>query len=110
MTHWNTSDSLQPGKPPRGHIVRYPDDRVEIVDDRFKKYKLGTAAVELLWTGGRWLEGPVWFGDGRYLLVSDIPNNRILKWEEETGEMSVFRKPSNNTNGNTRDRQGRLVS
>jgi len=56
------------------------------------------------------LEGPVWFGDGRYLLVSDIPNNRILKWEEETGEVSVYRKPSNNTNGHTRDRQGRLIS
>ena len=91
-------------------IVRYPDCRVEVLDDRFTKYKLGTAALEMLWTGGRWLEGPVWFGDGRYLLVSDIPNNRILKWEEETGEMSVFRKPSNNTNGNTRDRQGRLIS
>ena len=91
-------------------IVRYPDERVEVLDDRFAKYKLGTAALEMLWTGGRWLEGPVWFGDGRYLLVSDIPNNRILKWEEQTGEMSVYRKPSNNTNGNTRDRQGRLVS
>lgn len=91
-------------------IVRYPDDRIEILDDRFTKYKLGTAALELLWTGGRWLEGPVWFGDGRYLLVSDIPNNRILKWEEQTGEMSVYRQPSNNTNGNTRDRQGRLIS
>ena len=56
------------------------------------------------------MEGPVWFGDGRHLLFSDIPNNRILKWEEETGEVTVFRRPSNNTNGNTRDRQGRLVS
>ena len=52
----------------------------------------------------------MWFGDGRYLLWSDIPNNRILKWEEETGAVSVFRKPSNNANGNTRDRQGRLVT
>ncbi|MEO8498498.1 MAG: SMP-30/gluconolactonase/LRE family protein, partial [Planctomycetota bacterium] len=52
----------------------------------------------------------VWFGDGRYLLWSDIPNNRIMKWEEETGAVSVFRKPSNNSNGNTRDRQGRLVT
>ena len=55
-------------------------------------------------------EGPVWFGDGRYLLWSDIPNNRIMKWEEETGRVSVFRKPSNNANGNTRDRQGRLIT
>jgi gluconolactonase len=58
----------------------------------------------------RWGEGPVWFGDGRYLLVSDIPNQRILKWEEETGAVSIFRKPSNFANGNTRDRQGRLVT
>ncbi len=91
-------------------LVRYPDSRVEVLDDRFAKYKINSAALEMLWTGGRWLEGPVWFGGGRYLLFSDIPNNRILKWEEETGEVSVFRKPSNNTNGNTRDRQGRLVS
>ena len=91
-------------------IVRYPDSRLEVLDERFAKYKLANAALEMLWTGGRWLEGPVWFGDGRYLLFSDIPNNRILKWEEETGEVSVFRKPSNNTNGNTRDLQGRLLS
>ena len=61
-------------------------------------------------TGVRWSEGPVWFGDGRYLLWSDIPNNRIMKWDEETGAVSVFRKPSNNSNGNTRDRQGRLLT
>jgi gluconolactonase len=91
-------------------IVRYPDSRIETLDQRFAQYMLPNAAVEMLWTGGRWLEGPVWFGDGRYLLFSDIPNNRILKWEEETGEVSVYRKPSNNTNGNTRDRHGRLIS
>ena len=61
-------------------------------------------------TGCRWAEGPVWFGDGRYLLWSDIPNNRILKWEEETGAVSCSASPSNNANGNTRDRQGRLVT
>ena len=91
-------------------LVRYPDSRIEVLDDRFARYKLANAALEMLWTGGRWLEGPVWFGDGRYLLFSDIPNDRILKWGEETGEVSVFRKPSNNSNGNTRDRQGRLVT
>src|SRR5205814_8068732 len=53
---------------------------------------------------------PVWFGDGRFLLWSDIPNDRIMKWEEETGAISVFRKPSNYANGNTRDRQGRLIT
>jgi len=68
------------------------------------------AGVERLFTGCRWAEGPVWFGDGRYLLWSDIPNDRILKWEEETGAVSVFRKPSNYANGNYRDRQGRLVT
>jgi gluconolactonase len=58
----------------------------------------------------RWAEGPVWIGDGRYLLCSDIPNQRIIKWEEETGAVSVYRKPSNFANGNTRDRQGRLIT
>ena len=89
---------------------RYPDPAVRALDPSFTKYRLALAKVERLATGCRWSEGPVWFGDGRYLLWSDIPNNRILKWEEETGAVSVFRKPSNNANGNTRDRQGRLVT
>ncbi len=95
-----------------GHpaTVRYPDPAVEVVDPRFAKYRVGNAAVERLYTGTRWSEGPVWFGDGRYLLWSDIPNNRILRWVEETGEVSVFRSPSNYSNGNTRDKQGRLVT
>src|SRR5882672_323422 len=88
----------------------YPDSAIEIVDESFAKYRIGNAAVERLATGFRWSEGPVWFGDGRYLLWSDIPNNRIMRWEEETGRVSVFRKPSNNANGNTRDRQGRHVT
>ena len=89
---------------------RYPDPAIEILDARFAPYRIISAAVERLYTGCRWAEGPVWFGDGRYLLWSDIPNNRILRWEEETGAVSVFRKPSNFANGNTRDRQGRLVT
>ena len=76
----------------------------------FNRYRLPLASVERLATGCRWSEGPVYFGDGRYVLWSDIPNDRILKWEEETGAVSVFRKSSNNANGNTRDRQGRLVT
>ena len=88
---------------------RYPDPAIEVLDPRFLSYRLVSAAVERLATGMRWAEGPVWFGDGRYLLWSDIPNNRIMKWEEETGAVSVFRKPSNYANGHTRDRQGRLV-
>ena len=89
---------------------RYPDPSVRIVDQSFARYRLGLAKVERIATGLRWSEGPVWFGDGRYLLWSDIPNNRIMRWDEETGAMSVFRKPSNFANGNTRDRQGRLVT
>jgi len=91
-------------------IVRYPEPAVEVIDPRFGQYSLGSAAIELLATGGRWCEGPVWFGDARCLLWSDIPNDRILRWDEETGAVSAYRKPSNNANGNTRDRQGRLVT
>lgn len=91
-------------------VIGYPDPAVESLDPRFNKYRLGSAVVERLWTGGRWLEGPVWFGDGRYLLFSDIPNNRILRWSEDTGAVSVFRSDSHYSNGNTRDRQGRLIT
>lgn len=91
-------------------LVNYPDPNVETIDDRFKPYVLHTAGIERLFTGARWSEGPVWIGDARCLVWSDIPNNRMLRWDEETGAVSVFRKPSNNTNGNTRDREGRLVS
>jgi gluconolactonase len=90
--------------------VRYPDPAVQILDESFAKYRLFNAAVERLATGFRWAEGPVWFGDGRYVLWSDIPNDRIMRWDEETGAVSVFRKPSHFSNGNTRDRQGRLVT
>jgi gluconolactonase len=89
---------------------RYPDPAVKVLDPSFARYRLNLAKVERLGTGFRWCEGPVWFGDGRYLLWSDIPNDRILKWEEETGAISVFRKPSHFANGNTRDRQGRLLT
>src|SRR6201993_2056264 len=91
-------------------IVRYPDQRIKTLDPRFTPLVLGNAAVELIATGCRFTEGPVWFGDLRCLLWSDIPNDRIMKWDEETGAVSVFRKPSNFANGNTRDRQGRLVT
>jgi gluconolactonase len=88
----------------------YPDPRVEVLDPRFARYQVTHAAVERLATGFRWAEGPVWFGDGRFLLFSDIPNDRILRFDEETGAVSDFRRPSNFANGNTRDRQGRLVT
>lgn len=89
---------------------RYPDPAIEILDERFLKLRLFSANVERLVTGLRWAEGPVWFGDGRYLLVSDIPNNRVVRWDEATGAVSDFRNPSNNANGHFRDRQGRLLS
>ena len=60
------------------------DPAIEVLDERFAPCRIFNAAVERLYTGCRWAEGPVWFGDGRYLLWSDIPNDRILKWEEET--------------------------
>ena len=91
-------------------LVSYPDPAIEVIDERFKPYILTTAAVERLHTGARWAEGPVWFGDMRSLIWSDIPNNRLLRWSEETAQVCVFRSPSNNTNGNTRDGEGRLVS
>jgi gluconolactonase len=89
---------------------RYPDPAITALDGRFEKYWLKLSCVERLATGCRWSEGPVYFGDGRYLLWSDIPNNRILRWEEETGAVSIYRRPSNFANGHTRDRQGRLIS
>ncbi len=89
---------------------RYPDPAVRVLHDSFQRYRLPLASVERLAEGCRWSEGPVWFGDGRYVLWSDIPNNRILRWDEATGAVSTYRQPSNNANGHTRDRQGRLVT
>jgi gluconolactonase len=90
--------------------ARYPDPRVEVLDPGFARYRVNNASVERLYTGARWSEGPVWMGDWRSLLWSDIPNNRILRWDEASGRVSVYRQPSNNANGHARDRQGRLVS
>jgi len=89
---------------------RYPDPLVVAVDESFNRYRLPLAKVERLYTGTRWAEGPVWFGDRRCLIWSDVPGNRMYRWDEETGTTSVFRAPSANANGNTRDRQGRLLT
>ncbi len=102
---WGLAEEQERERP-----VGYPDPAVEVIDPRFGKYKVINAAVERLYVGTRWAEGPVWFGDGRYLLFSDIPNNRMLRWLEDTGEVSVFRNLSNYSNGNSRDRQGRLLT
>jgi gluconolactonase len=82
----------------------------EILDRRFENCLIGHARVERLWTGARWLEGPAWFPAGRYLVCSDIPNNRMLRLDDCDGSVSVFRHPSNNSNGNTVDGEYRLVT
>jgi gluconolactonase len=93
-----------PGAPP----VHYPDPDVVVLDPRFKNQ--GNSAIQRLWTGGLWLEGPAWNGQGRFLLWSDIPNNIQYRRLEEDGHVSVFRNPSGNSNGNTYDWQGRQIS
>ncbi|WP_442579657.1 SMP-30/gluconolactonase/LRE family protein [Mesorhizobium sp. ASY16-5R] len=85
-------------------------DYYEILDPRFARLFNGTAQVEKLYTGCRWAEGPAYFPAGRYVVWSDIPNNRMLRYDETDGSVSVFREPCGNTNGNTVDRQGRLVT
>ncbi len=80
----------------------------EVIDPRFRRYLIPNTGVKRLATGFDWAEGPVWFGDAQCLLFSDIPNNRILRWTAEG--LTTFRAPSNFANGNTRDRQGRLVT
>ena len=88
----------------------YPDPAIEILDESFRPYRINSAAVERLATGCRWAEGPVWFGDHGCLIWSDIPNDRMLRWDERSGAVSVFRQPTGYANGNTRDRQGRLIT
>ena len=89
---------------------RYPDPALRALDPRFERLLLFNAAVERIGTGFRWVEGPVWFGDHQCLVFSDIPGNRLLRWDALTGAVGVFRDPSNHANGNTRDREGRLVT
>jgi gluconolactonase len=85
-------------------------DHYEIFDKRFARLFNGDAHVDKLFTGCRWAEGPVYFAAGRYLVWSDIPNDRMLRYDETDGSVSVFRQPAGNSNGNTTDRQGRLVT
>ncbi len=90
--------------------ARYPDPSVVSVDPSFDAYKLALAKVERLATGMRWSEGPVWLGDSRSLVWSDVPGNTMYRWDEASTTTGVFRSPSNNANGNTRDRHGRIVT
>jgi len=89
--------------------AHYPDPDIKALDPRFK-FNVNTGAIERLTTGHRWCEGPVYFRDLRCLIFSDIPNNRLLRWNEDDGSVSVFRQPSNYANGNTRDNGGRLIT
>jgi len=87
-----------------------PGDFIETRDPRFSKLIHGNAGLEKLWTGGRWAEGPAYFPAGRYLIWSDIPNDRLLRWDETSGAVSVFEAPCRNQNGHTVDHQGRLIA
>lgn len=82
----------------------------DCLEPDFAECFVGHARVERLWTGARWSEGPAWFAAGRYLLWSDIPNDRMLRWDDTDGSVSVFRHPAGNSNGNTVDHEGRLLS
>src|SRR3979490_60605 len=96
---------------PRGAPTTYFwDPDVIAVDPSFNGLAQPNAAIQRLYTGGRWAEGPAWSAQGRYVVWSDIPNNRQMRWSEDDGRVSVFRTPSNNSNGNTFDFQGRQPS
>lgn len=82
----------------------------EVLDERFKACFVGHARVERLWTGARWCEGPAWLPAHRALIWSDIPNDRLLRWDDQSGTVTTFRQPSRNANGNTLDLEGRLVT
>jgi gluconolactonase len=103
-----TGDSALPLGPLPGS--RYPDPHIEIIDKARFKGSPGIGGVERVATGFRWAEGPAYFRGGRYLIFSDIPNNRMIRILEDDNHMSVFRSPSYNSNGNTTDREGRLVT
>lgn len=90
--------------------ARYPDPAVEILHPSFAALRVMSSSVEQLASGCRWSEGPQWFGDHRCLLWSDIPNNRLLRWDAASGAVSVFRQPSQHANGLARDAQGRLLA
>jgi gluconolactonase len=96
---------------PRGAPTTYfTDPDIISVDPSFNGYVQPNSAIQRLWTGALWMEGPAWNAEGRYLVWSDIPNNRQLRWLEDDGRVAVFRAPSNNSNGNTFDFQGRQIS
>ena len=96
-----------PNAPPTTYFT---DPDIVTVDRSFNSYVLANSSIVRLWTGGLWCEGPAWSAQGQYLVWSDIPNNRQLRWLEDDGRVTVFRHPSNNSNGNTFDAEGRQLS
>jgi gluconolactonase len=102
----NPPRDFSPGAPP----VTYPDPDLITVDPAFNSLRLGNTPIQRLWTGGLWMEGPAWCSQGRYLVWSDIPNNRQLRYLDDDGRVTVFRSPSGNSNGNTFDFEGRQIS
>ncbi len=96
-----------PNAPPTTYFI---DPDIVVVDPLFGSYVQANTPIKRLWTGALWSEGPAWSGQGRYLVWSDIPNNRQLRWLDEEDHVTVFRQPSNNSNGNTFDFQGRQIS
>jgi gluconolactonase len=90
--------------------VTYPDPDILTLDPAFNSLRVGNTPIQRLWTGGLWCEGPAWSSQGRYLVWSDIPNNRQMRYLDDDGRVTVFRSPSNNSNGNTFDLQGRQLS
>ncbi len=110
-----------PGRPPsvisspprdfsEGAITPYPDPDIITIDPAFNMLRPGVTPIKRLWTGALWSEGPAWNSVGKFLVWSDIPNNRQLRWLEDDGRVTVYRMPSNNSNGNTFDFQGRQIT
>ena len=106
LAHGQQQRDYVQGAPP----VRYPEPDVVVLNKRFGKYKLGNAAIQRLHTGMRWAEGPAWNNVGRYLVWSDVAEDKKYRWLADDGHVSVFQTPSNHSNGNTFDFQGRLIS
>lgn len=102
----NPPRDFAPGAPPGS----YPDPDVIAIDQAFNALRIGNTPIQRLWTGALWMEGPAWCSQGRYLLWSDIPNNRQMRYLDDDGRVTVFRVPSNHSNGNTFDFQGRQLS
>ena len=109
----SAAPAIDPNPTPRdwdGAPLRYPEPDIVALDPRFRRYIIGNTPMKRLYTGTMWAEGPAWNGPGRFLIWSDIPANKQLRWLEDDGEVTTFREPSGYSNGNTFDYQGRQLS